>query len=144
MYAPFVTRHTSHLTCWAEYGRNWTIASMCAMWRMVHTSNICVINLLSHSFISTSIYNSVHHTCEYNELQNRSNHFDTPCICQLLTYSHVNSMHKYIRKLCVELNEWIDCCLNILMSFSSLFERGAVFIWCSDRLCLIVLAHTDS
>jgi len=21
----------SHLTCWAEYGRNWTIASMCAM-----------------------------------------------------------------------------------------------------------------
>jgi len=33
---------------------------------------------LSYSFISTSIYNSVHHTCEYNQLQNRSNHFDTP------------------------------------------------------------------
>ena len=40
----------------------------------------CVINVLSYSFISTSIYNSVHHTCEYNQLQNRSNHFDTPCI----------------------------------------------------------------
>ena len=34
----------------------------------------------SYSFISTSIYNSVHHTCEYNQLQNRSNHFDTTCI----------------------------------------------------------------
>jgi len=32
----------------------------------------------SYSFISTSIYNSVHHTCKYNQLQNRSNHFDTP------------------------------------------------------------------
>ena len=31
----------SHLTCWAEYSRNWTIASMCAVWRRVHTSNIC-------------------------------------------------------------------------------------------------------
>ena len=41
---------------------------------------VCVINLLSYSFISTSIYNSVHHTCEYNQLQNRSNHFDIPCI----------------------------------------------------------------
>jgi len=41
---------------------------------------VCVINLLSYSFISTGIYNSVHHTCEYNQLQNCSNHFDTPCI----------------------------------------------------------------
>jgi len=41
---------------------------------------VCVMNLLSHSFISTSIYNSVRHTCEYNQLQNRSNHFDTPCL----------------------------------------------------------------
>ena len=41
---------------------------------------VCVINLLSYSFISTSTYNSVHHTCEYNQLQNRSNHFDTPGI----------------------------------------------------------------
>jgi len=24
-----------------EYGRNWTIASMCAVWRRVHTANIC-------------------------------------------------------------------------------------------------------
>jgi len=40
-----------------------------------------VINLLSYSFISTSIYNSVHHTCEYNQLQNRSNHFDILCVC---------------------------------------------------------------
>jgi len=39
-----------------------------------------VINMLSYSFISTRIYNTVHHTCEYNQLQNRSNHFDTPCI----------------------------------------------------------------
>ena len=39
---------------------------------------VYVINLLSYSFISTSIYNSVHHTCGYNQLQNRSNHFDTP------------------------------------------------------------------
>jgi len=31
----------SHLTCWADYGRNWTIALMCAVWRRVHTSNIC-------------------------------------------------------------------------------------------------------
>jgi len=42
-------------------------------------------NLLSYSFISTSIYNSVHHICEYNQLQNCSNHFDTPCI---------NTLHK--------------------------------------------------
>ena len=41
---------------------------------------VFVINLLSYSFISTSIYNSVHHTCEYNHLPNRSNHFDTRCI----------------------------------------------------------------
>jgi hypothetical protein len=31
----------SHLTCWSEYGRKWTVASMCALWRRVHTSNIC-------------------------------------------------------------------------------------------------------
>ena len=31
----------SQLTCWVEYDRNWTIASMCAVWRRVHTSNIC-------------------------------------------------------------------------------------------------------
>ena len=31
----------SHMTCWSEYGRNWSIASMCAVWRSVHTSNIC-------------------------------------------------------------------------------------------------------
>ena len=35
---------------------------------------------MSYSLISTSIYNSVHHTCEYNQFQNRSNHFDTPGI----------------------------------------------------------------
>ena len=40
--------------------------------------------MLSYSFISTSIYNSVHHTCEYNQLQNRSNHFDTPGVIRLL------------------------------------------------------------
>ena len=57
---------------------------MCTVWRRVHTSNICVINLLSYSFISTRTYSYVHHTCEYNQLQNRSNHFDTPCIKKTL------------------------------------------------------------
>jgi hypothetical protein len=28
----------------------------------------------------TSISNCVHHTCEYSQLPNRSNHFDTRCI----------------------------------------------------------------
>jgi len=37
----------------------------------------CIINLYSYSFVSSSIYNCVHHTCEYNQLPNRSNHFDT-------------------------------------------------------------------
>jgi len=46
----------------------------------------CVINLLSYSFISTSIYNSVHHTCGYNQLQNRSNHFDTPVYIYIYIY----------------------------------------------------------
>jgi len=36
-----------------------------------------LVKLLFHFY---SIYNSVHHTCEYNQLQNRSNHFDTPGI----------------------------------------------------------------
>jgi len=50
---------------------------------------VCVINLLSYSFIYTSIYNSVHHTCEYNQLQTRSNNFDTPC---LMYWPHIQAL----------------------------------------------------
>jgi len=35
------------------------------------------------------IYNSVHHTSEYNQLQNRSNHFDTPGISPTKKHSVV-------------------------------------------------------
>ena len=31
----------SHLTCWSEYGRHWTIIVMCAVWQRGHTSKIC-------------------------------------------------------------------------------------------------------
>ena len=30
-----------HLTCWSDCDRNWTIATLCAMWPRVHTSNVC-------------------------------------------------------------------------------------------------------
>jgi len=46
-------------------------------------------HFLSYSFISTSIYSSVHHTCEYNQLQNRSNHFGTPCTCCKKATAHI-------------------------------------------------------
>jgi hypothetical protein len=39
----------------------------------------CSIHLYNYSFITTGIYNSVHHPCEYDQLPNRSNHLDTPC-----------------------------------------------------------------
>ena len=67
---------------------------------------VCVINLLSYSFISTKIYNSVHHTCEYDQLQNRSNHFDTPCICvyiyiYIYIYTHTQTERETETEHCV-------------------------------------------
>jgi len=44
----------------------------------------------SYSFISTSIYKSVHHTFKYNQFPNCCNHFDT-CSIGLLKVFHVLS-----------------------------------------------------
>jgi hypothetical protein len=48
----------------------------------------CVLNLYNSCFIITSVYNSVHHTCEYNQLPNRSNHFDT----HFIWYNQIGSV----------------------------------------------------
>jgi hypothetical protein len=55
---------------------------MCRVTKGAHIEHswACIINLYNYSFITTGIYNSVHHTCEYNQLPIRSSHFDTPCI----------------------------------------------------------------
>jgi hypothetical protein len=55
---------------------------VCRVTKGAHIEHLCacIINLYHYYFISTSMYNSVHHTCEYNQLPNRFNHFDTPCI----------------------------------------------------------------
>jgi len=41
----------SHLTSWAEYGRNWTIASMCAVWHRTFVG-MCrkLVELLFHFY----------------------------------------------------------------------------------------------
>jgi hypothetical protein len=60
---------------------------VCRVTKGAHIEHLraCIINVYNYSFITTSIYNSVHHTCEYNQLPIRSNHFGTLCISILWT-----------------------------------------------------------
>jgi hypothetical protein len=46
--------------------------------RPVRSQSLYQLSYRPH-FINASIYNSAHHTCEYNHLPNLCNHFDTAC-----------------------------------------------------------------
>jgi hypothetical protein len=52
---------------------------VCCVTKGAHIEHLwaCIINLCNYAFITASTFTYVHHTFEYNQLSNCSNHFDT-------------------------------------------------------------------